>query len=171
VPAAILALAVALIAVGCGSSSSDRQLSRSAAAPLRSDLDRIDQEVRDGNCTTAQQVTSDLQTRIDGLGGRVSRSLRHALAASADRLSALVQGQCAPATPVVTPPAQDTIQPERGKKEKTDKGSNKPEKPKKDKKETPQEVPPEQDGGSEDTPVDPGGNDQPPTGDTGGASP
>jgi hypothetical protein len=147
----VLALAVAAAAAGCGSSSGDNpKLSRTAASGLRSDLDQIQQSVRSGDCATAEQRTADMQARIDALPGRVSASLRNALAGSADRLDVLVRDHCAAAAaPTTTEPTtttpQDTTQENGSEQDKKDK-SSKDKKPKKD-KQNPQEVPPGGNGG------------------------
>ncbi len=164
-------MALASLVAACGNSGDDPELARTTASSLRADLNQISQSVRDGNCTTAQQVTANLQSDIDGLHGSVSAKLRRALSDSAKRLDTLVRDQCKPATeaaPVVTTPqpSQETDQGNGGKQENTDK----PNKDKKAKKEKSKDVPPGQDGGDGTTP--PGqqdGNQSP--GDTGGASP
>jgi len=164
-------VALASLVAACGNSGDDPELSRTTASSLRADLNQISQSVRDGNCTTAQQVTASLQSEIDGLRGSVSAKLRRALTDSAQRLDTLVRDQCKPATeaaPVVTTPepSQETDQTAGGKQDKQDK----PNKDKKAKKEKSKDVPPGQDGGDGTTP--PGqqdGNQSP--GDTGGASP
>jgi hypothetical protein len=155
----------------CGKSSDDPELSRGTASSLRADLNQISQSVRDGNCTTAQQVTANLQSEIDGLSDRVSAKLRRALSASAQRLDTLVRDQCRPATeaaPAVTTPqpSQETDQTDEGKQENQDK----PNKDKKAKKEKSTDVPPGQDGGDGTTPPGQQDGSQSP-GDTGGASP
>jgi hypothetical protein len=168
----LIAVAVAMPVSACGDSGDDPELSRSTARSLRADLNEISRSVRAGDCTTAQQVTAQLQSEVDGLPNRVSAKLRRALSDSAARLETLVQDQCEPAAapePVVTPePTQDTSQDQQNKEEKQDKSN----KDKKDKqKEKPKEVPPGQDGGNGTTPPGQQDGDQTPGGDTGGASP
>jgi hypothetical protein len=165
-------VAVALLVSACEGSGDDPELSRSTARSLRADLNQISRSVRAGDCTTAQQVTAQLQSEVDALSGRVSAKLRLALSDSAARLGTLVQDQCEPAAapaPVVTPePPQDTSQDQQGKEEKQDK-SNKDQKAKQ--KEKSKEVPPGQDGGNGTTPPGQQDGNQSPNGGTGGVSP
>jgi hypothetical protein len=167
----LVAVALASLVAACGKSSDDPELSHSKASSMRADLNRISQSVRDGNCTTAQQVTAKLQSEIDGLSSSVSAKLRRALSSSAQRLDTLVRDQCKPATeaaPVVTTPepSQETDQTDGGNQENKDKSN----KDKKAKKEKSKDVPPGQDGGDGTTPPGQQDGDQSP-GDTGGASP
>jgi hypothetical protein len=165
-------VAVAILVSACGDSGDDPELSRSTARSLRADLNQISRSVSAGDCTTAQQVTAQLQSEVDGLPSRVSAKLRRALSDSAARLETLVQDQCEPAAapaPVVTPePSQDTSQDTQGREEKQDK-PNKDEKAKQ--KEKSKEVPPGQDGGNGTTPPGQQDGDESPNGDTGGAFP
>jgi hypothetical protein len=169
----LVAVAVASSTAACGDSGDDPELSRSTASSLRADLNQISRSVRDGDCTTAQQVTAQLQSEVDGLRGDVSARLRRALSASTERLDTLVRDQCEPAAapaPAVTPETQDTTQDDKGKKEKQDK-ADKPKKPEKPAKEKSEEVPPGQDGGDGTTTPGQQDGEESPGGDTGGASP
>jgi hypothetical protein len=170
----IIAAAVVVFAGACGDSGDKPELSKSRATSLRAHLSQISQSVRDGNCTTAEQATSQLQTEIDGLPGHVSRKLRRALSDSAVRLGTLVRDQCKPVTapaPVTSTPdtSQETDQADQGKQENQDK-SNKDKK----NKEKSKEVPPGQqkkDGSNGTTSPGEQGGTTSPDSDTGGASP
>jgi hypothetical protein len=113
--AGLLGLA-AITLPACGGESRHGLLRRSEAAELRATLDRIQQTVSSGDCSTAQTDTTTLAEQVDGLPRRVDHDLRVSLAAGARRLSALVARQCAPEAaqtptgPTTTPP------PEKGRK-------------------------------------------------------
>ena len=167
----MIAAALASVVAACGNSGDKPELSRSDASAMRTSLNQVSQNVRDGNCTTAEQGTAQLQSEIEALRGQVSAKLRRALSESTARLDTLVRDQCKAATtpaPVVTTPqpSQETDQGDQGKQENKDKSN----KDKQNKKEKSKEVPPGQYGGDGTTP--PGqqdGNTSP--NDTGGASP
>jgi hypothetical protein len=169
-------LALALSLAGCSLSDDDPELSRGVSRSLRADLKQVEEGVRAGDCTRAQEAVLRLQAQIDELDADVSAKLRRALADSADRLNVLVRDQCRPAVeaaPAVTPEAtQETTQDEQSKKEKKSKpGKDKPGKDKPDATQ-PEEVPPGQDEGDGTTPPgQQGGDGESPGGDTGGASP
>jgi len=82
----------------CGDGSNSKLLSSSSASELRSTLAQVQQDVQNGDCTSAQQRAAALDQQISSLN-RIDAGLRDALASSASRLQQLVAQKCqAPAT-------------------------------------------------------------------------
>jgi hypothetical protein len=108
------AVIVALLAgAGCGGDSGDgRLLTNGEASELRGTLRQVEQEVADGDCTSAAQDVAKLQGQIDSIR-RLDRKLRRALRSSARRLETLVSTDCE--TPTTTTPTETTpTTPEEG---------------------------------------------------------
>ena len=101
-----LAFAAALFG-GCGNgdSGSGRKLSPATSASLAGTLDKVQADVSAGNCTAAGQDAANLRQQIDSLS-RGGRSLRSALASSAEHLQSLVSAQCKPVSTTPTVESQ-----------------------------------------------------------------
>jgi hypothetical protein len=145
--ATVFAAAGAALAAGCGGNDSGDKLSKARAASLQVTLNRVEQDVSAGDCTSADQQAGTLRGQIGSLR-RVSRELRSALKSSAARLQSLVEEQCkASAPPVVPQPetgATGNAEPkEKGKK----KGHPKKEKGNKDEGPPNEQPVPDQQGG------------------------
>src|SRR5688500_5846708 len=127
--AAALALA-ACLASSCGEDSNSG-LSQERAASLRSDLNRVEERVADGDCTSASQQAGEFRQAVASLPARVDRDLRDALERSATRLESPVSEQCEPAEPGGEAPPQEAPPPDRdaGDQQDRDKKEKKPKKP------------------------------------------
>ena len=89
-------LACALLSA-CGDSNS-KLLSSSSASELRSTLAQVQQDVQNGDCTSAQERVGALNQQISSLN-RIDADLRDALVSGTSRLQQLVAEKCqAPAT-------------------------------------------------------------------------
>jgi hypothetical protein len=130
-----LALAAALgIAAGvlaaCGGNGHDnaRLLSPAKASQLRVSLDRIQQQLNSGDCTSATDQAQTLGQQASGLPKGVDSDLQDALLVEVTRLQSLITQRCSPAsattgptTPTATTGPQENHQ-EKAKKPKKEKG-------------------------------------------------
>lgn len=111
--ASLLALALALAALGlsaCGSDSADL-LPGATADQITSNLDQVRELVGEGECVGAEEAAQEVSDQIGALGG-VDRRLKQALREGANRL-ALVVEECEEAPEEETEPAVETaIEPE-----------------------------------------------------------
>jgi hypothetical protein len=157
---AAAALVAATVLVGACGDEGSNELSSSTASSLRSSLERVEQNVDGGDCTTAAQQAAEFSSRVDELPARVDEKLRDALASSASRLETLVADRCRPEqaapseTPTVTTP-EEPPQPEENQGATGGKGK----KPKKEKKKDQgqSEPPPDTGGAGEEVPPADGG--------------
>jgi outer membrane murein-binding lipoprotein Lpp len=93
----VFALACAVLS-GCGDDSKSKLLSSSSASELRSTLAQVQQDVQNGDCTSAQERVSALDQQISSLD-RIDADLRDALVSGTSRLQQLVAEKCqTPAT-------------------------------------------------------------------------
>jgi hypothetical protein len=82
----------------CGGDSNSKLLSPSSASELRSTLAQVQQDVQNGDCTSAQERLSALDQQVNSLD-RIDADLRDALVSGTSRLQQLVAEKCqAPAT-------------------------------------------------------------------------
>jgi hypothetical protein len=90
---AILVVVACVSLAACGDDSNSKLLSRSSASELRSTLAQVEQDVQNGDCTSAQQRVSALDQQISSLD-RIDADLRDALVSGTSRLQRLVAENC-----------------------------------------------------------------------------
>jgi hypothetical protein len=135
--AAALVLAACLLS-SCGEDS-NAELSQERASNLRAALNRVEEGVSGGDCTSAAEQASGFREEVASLPDRVDSGLRAALERSATRLESLVSEQCKPAAEEA--PAQEAPAPDQngGDQQQQDR---KDQKPKKEKQPPEEEQPP-----------------------------
>jgi hypothetical protein len=124
--ASLLALALGAVAalclIACGGSGADL-LPGDTASEINSNLDRVQELVREQDCVGAEDAAQEVSSEVAALGG-VDKKLKQTLREGATKLTALVEG-CEEVTTEETSPAIETaIEPEEDEVKKT-----KPEKP------------------------------------------
>jgi hypothetical protein len=108
----------------CGSDGDGERLSRATASELRSTLDRVQQDVKDGDCEAATTQARTLVESAGGLPDRVDADLREALVDGADRLQVLVIEDCSTGSTGPSGPADSGTTAETGPSGPTDEQEN-----------------------------------------------
>jgi hypothetical protein len=87
---ALIVVAVALFAAGCGDNSPDPSISGEDAATLQAKLEEIKANVDNGSCLVAADRTDDLISDIESLPPGVNDSVKNALLNGANNLKLLL---------------------------------------------------------------------------------